>query len=39
MILSPKISGFGSGVFELALAFPGDAFRLVYAVLLAPMCG
>src|SRR5216684_4957555 len=25
------LSGFGSGVLELALAFQGDAFRVVYA--------
>jgi phage-related protein len=27
--------GMGSGVFEIALAFRGDAFRVVYAVQLA----
>jgi phage-related protein len=27
--------GFGSGVFEIALPFQGDAFRVVYAVQLA----
>ena len=27
--------GMGSGVFEIALAFKGDAFRVVYAVQLA----
>ena len=27
--------GFGSGVFEIALAFHGDAFRVIYAVQLA----
>jgi len=27
--------GFGSGVFEIALTFQGDAFRVVYAVRLA----
>ena len=27
--------GLGSGVFEIALAFRGDAFRVVYAVRLA----
>ncbi len=27
--------GLGSGVFEIALAFRGDAFRVVYAVQLA----
>jgi phage-related protein len=26
------LSGFGSGVLELALAFRGDAYRVVYAV-------
>jgi phage-related protein len=29
------LTGFGSGVFELALPFRGDAFRVVYAVQLA----
>ena len=27
--------GFGPGIFEIALAFRGDAFRVVYAVQLA----
>jgi phage-related protein len=27
--------GLGSGIFEIALAFRGDAFRVVYAVQLA----
>jgi phage-related protein len=27
--------GLGSGVFEIALAFRGDAFRVVYAVQIA----
>jgi phage-related protein len=30
-IASP-LAGFGSGVFELALGFRGDAFRVVFAV-------
>ncbi len=29
------MQGMGSGVFEIALSFKGDAFRLVYAVQLA----
>jgi hypothetical protein len=29
----------GSGVFEIALAFKGDAFRVVYAVQLADEFG
>jgi phage-related protein len=32
--MAKPLTGFGSGVFELALAFRGDAFRVVYAVLL-----
>jgi phage-related protein len=34
--LAKPLSGFGSGVFELALAFRGDAFRVVFAVQLGP---
>ena len=30
--MAKPLSGFGSGVLELALAFRGDAFRVVYAV-------
>jgi phage-related protein len=30
--IAKPLTGFGSGVFELALAFRGDAFRVVYAV-------
>jgi phage-related protein len=33
--IAKPMLGFGSGVFEIALAFRGDAFRLVYAVQLA----
>ena len=33
--MAKPLSGFGSGVLELALAFRGDAFRVVYAVQLA----
>jgi hypothetical protein len=29
------MQGLGSGVFEIALQFKGDAFRVVYAVQLA----
>jgi len=29
------MQGLGSGVFEIALPFKGDAFRVVYAVQLA----
>jgi phage-related protein len=32
--LAKPLKGFGSGVFELALRYRGDAFRVVYAVLL-----
>ena len=32
--LAKPLKGFGSGVLELALAFRGDAYRVVYAVLL-----
>ena len=30
--IAKPLAGFGSGVFELALAFRGDAFRVVFAV-------
>ena len=30
--IAKPLTGFGSGVLELALAFRGDAFRVVYAV-------
>jgi phage-related protein len=30
--VAKPIHGLGSGVFEIALAFKGDAFRVVYAV-------
>ena len=30
--IAKPLKGFGSGVFELALKFRGDAFRMVYAV-------
>ncbi len=33
--LAKPLHGLGSGVFEIALAFKGDAFRVVYAVQLA----
>ena len=33
--LAKPLQGFGSGVFEIALPFRGDAFRVVYAVQLA----
>jgi phage-related protein len=33
--LAKPLQGLGSGVFEIALAFKGDAFRVVYAVQLA----
>src|SRR5215831_11110544 len=33
--IAKLMHGFGSGVFEIALPFRGDAFRLVYAVQLA----
>lgn len=33
--LAKPLLGLGSGVFEIALPFRGDAFRLVYAVQLA----
>ena len=33
--ISKPLHGFGSGVLEIALAYRGDAFRVVYAVRLA----
>ena len=33
--IAKPMLGLGSGVFEIALAFRGDAFRVVYAVQLA----
>jgi phage-related protein len=33
--IAKPIRGLGSGVFEIALPFKGDAFRLIYAVQLA----
>jgi phage-related protein len=33
--IAKPVHGLGSGVFEIALAFRGDAFRVVYAVQLA----
>ena len=33
--IAKPLQGMGSGVFEIALAFKGDAFRVVYAVQLA----
>jgi phage-related protein len=33
--VAKPMRGLGSGVFEIALAFRGDAFRVVYAVQLA----
>jgi len=33
--IAKPMHGMGSGVFEIALAFKGDAFRVVYAVQLA----
>ena len=33
--IAKPLHGAGSGVFEIALAFKGDAFRVVYAVQLA----
>lgn len=33
--IAKPMHGVGSGVFEIALAFRGDAFRVVYAVQLA----
>jgi phage-related protein len=33
--IAKQMHGFGSGVFEIALAFRGDAFRVIYAVQIA----
>jgi phage-related protein len=33
--IAKPVHGLGSGVFEIALPFKGDAFRVVYAVQLA----
>ncbi len=33
--IAKPVHGFGSGVLEIALAYRGDAFRVVYAVQLA----
>jgi phage-related protein len=33
--LAKPMHGLGSGVFEIALAFQGDAYRVVYAVQIA----
>jgi phage-related protein len=33
--IAKPMHGLGSGVFEIALAFRGDAFRVIYAVQLA----
>jgi phage-related protein len=33
--VAKPVHGFGSGVFEIALPYRGDAFRVVYAVQLA----
>jgi len=33
--IAKPLQGIGSGVFEIALPFKGDAFRVVYAVQLA----
>ena len=33
--IAKPLCGLGSGVFEIALSFRGDAFRIVYAVQLA----
>jgi len=32
--IAKPLKGFGSGIFEIALAWRGDAYRTVYAVLL-----
>ena len=34
--ISKPMKGVGSGVFEIALAFRGDAFRVIYALQLGP---
>lgn len=33
--IAKPMRGFGSGIFEIALAFRGDAFRVIYALQLA----
>lgn len=33
--LAKPLHGFGSGIFEIALPFRGDAFRVVYAIQIA----
>ena len=33
--IAKPMHGLGSGIFEIALAFRGDAFRVVYAVQIA----
>ena len=33
--IAKRLQGLGSGIFEIALSFKGDAFRVVYAVQLA----
>jgi phage-related protein len=33
--IAKPLKGMGSGVFEVALAFKGDAFRVIYAVQIA----
>jgi len=33
--IAKPMRGFGSGVFEIALPFRGDAYRVIYAVQLA----
>lgn len=38
--IAKPLAGFGSGVLELALAFRGDAFRVVFAPCSSgPTCG
>jgi phage-related protein len=34
-LIDEPLHGMGSGVFEIALPFRGDAFRVIYAVQLA----
>jgi len=34
--IAKPLQGLGSGVLEIALPFKGDAFRVVYALLLGP---
>jgi phage-related protein len=38
-LIAKPLKGFSSGVLELALAFRGDAFRVVYADSSVPMYG